>query len=107
MRTTNTDDSNGSKGARWLAAGLACLAAVPWLMLAAGAPSSLLLWIPASLVAIGFACAFLAVAVVSIRGRLRSDFLLIGLAALSLVTLLYAPALVEVHSFCYQVHYSC
>jgi hypothetical protein len=62
-------------------------------MLAAGAPASLLLWIPAALVAMGFACAFLAVAVTSLQGRRRTDLLLVGLTALSLVTLLFAPAL--------------
>jgi hypothetical protein len=85
--------TQGPKGTRWLAAGLACLAAVPWVMLGAGAPTSLLVWVPAALVAIGFVCAFLIVAVASLRGRRRADFLLIGLTVLSLVTLLYAPAL--------------
>jgi hypothetical protein len=93
MLATNAIHTQGSKGTRWFAAGLACLAAMPWAILAAGAPTSLLVWVPAALVAIGFACTFLIVAVVSFRGRPPTGFLLVGLMVLSLVTLLYAPAL--------------
>ena len=92
MLAENTIGSKGSKGMRWIAAGLACLAALPWVMLAAGAPTSLLEWVPAALVAIGFAGAFLITAVASLRGRSRTDLLVVGLSVLSLFTLLYAPA---------------
>ena len=93
MQPTNAIGFRGSRATRLLTAGLAFLGAVPWAMLAAGAPATLLLWIPAALVAMGFACAFLAVAVAALLGRRRTDLLLVGLAALSLITLLYAPAL--------------
>ena len=46
----------------------------------------------AALVALAFACAFLFLAVASLRDRERTDLLLVGIAVLSLVTLLYAPA---------------
>ena len=93
MLATNTSSYHGSTSTRWVGAGLACLAAVPWGMLAAGASTSLIVWVPAALVSIAFAIAFLIVAVGSLRGRRRIDLVLVGLLAFSLVTLLYAPAL--------------
>jgi hypothetical protein len=85
--------SPDSKVSRWLAAGLAFVAATPWVLLAVGAPTSLLVWIPAATIAASFAAAFLVTAAAALLGRGRTDLLLIGLTVLSLVTLLYAPAL--------------
>ena len=93
MLATNTTGYHCSQGTRWLTAALACLAAAPWAMLAAGTPSSLIVWVPAALFAIAFAVAFLIVAVASLLGRRRADFVLVSLLLFSLVTLLYAPAL--------------
>jgi hypothetical protein len=62
-------------------------------MLAIGAPSALLVWVPSALVASAFVAGFLIIAVMSQREYSRTHFALVGLTAISVVTLLYAPAL--------------
>ena len=76
-----------------LVASLATAAAIPWVMLALGAPSALLSWLPSAIVALAFIAGFLAIALVSLRGHIKTHFALVGLVAVSIVTLLYAPAL--------------
>ena len=78
---------------RWVPAVIAVVAAVPWAMLAAGAPTALLNWVPSAIGAFAFALGFMAIAVMSIRRARYTHLLLVGLAVLSVIALLSAPAL--------------
>ena len=93
MLSTVSETKKRTQFTRWVPAVIAVVAAVPWVMLAAGAPTALLNWVPSAISACAFAVGFITIAVMSIRRPRHTHLLLVGLAALSVIALLYAPAL--------------
>ena len=93
MRIADFESIKNPQFTRWLCAVIAVVTAATWAMLAAGAPTVLLSWVPSAIGALAFALSFMAIAVMSIRSASHTDVLLVGLSVLSLIALLYAPAL--------------
>lgn len=79
--------------ARWATVVAALLAAALWARLAAGAPSSLVVWLPSVVVAIALCFSFVAVSAVAAKGNQRAALLLASLSAIAILLLLFAPAL--------------
>ena len=76
-----------------LTAIVALLAAILWACLAAGSPSTLIVWLPSMLVALALCAGFISVAAAAVRGHQKSALALSSLLVLAVALLLYAPAL--------------
>ena len=54
MRVADLESIQNSQFTRWVCAVIAVVAAAPWAMLAAGAPTALLSWVPSAIGALAF-----------------------------------------------------